>query len=769
MTVDSRFGALLKRYRQAAGLSQEALAARADLSARAISDLERGVNHSPRSDTLELLMGALSLPEPQQVLLRAAAHQVGVSAPEVTQRPSSFHRLPLALPLVGRTEERSHALALLRGADVRLLTMTGPSGVGKTRLGLQIAHDLADDFPDGVEYVALAPVHDATLVPAVIGQRLHLSEQVERSMEEQVLSFLQPRQFLLVLDNFEHLLEAAPFVADLLANCPRLQVLVTSRAPLRLRQEQVFPLVPLALDDAITLFRARAQAVRPGRAYEGTTVAAICEQVDCLPLAIELAAMQVRLLSLTELLERLSTRLALLGEGARDLPARQRTMRNAIAWSYSLLTGEQQRFFRALGVFVGGWTLEAAEAVGSALGETTSDEALLMLAALVDASLVQVEMPTESASRFSMLELMREYALDALRTAGEEEVCRLRHAAYYARLGESVTPFGPGQGASETQLVLDFPNVRAALQWAEEQQEATLGLRLAGAFGQMWFSNGYLREAEMWLERMLALDWQAGEPEAVLVLRAEALNNLGDVLLGLGKLERAEALATETLERARQRGDQSVISIAWTVLGMVARARGKLDEAATFFAESDTHARLTEHLSIKGMALRNRAELAWIQGDLTQATTFAEEGRFLAQSAGVTFVVAAQTTMLGHLARQQGKYALAKTRYREALALYRTFGSSTYSAWCLEGLAATLCAEGRFDAATRLCAAVAAQREQAQTPLSPAEHEAFEQTVVNAQDALDKATFEAEWATGSAFTPEEAIDNALRDGGAYDV
>jgi len=326
MTVYSRFGTLLKRYRQGAGLSQEALAARADLSARAISDLERGVNHSPRSDTLELLMGALSLPEPQQVLLRAAAHPVGVSAPEVTQHPSSFHRLPLAPPLVGRAEERSHALALLRGADVRLLTMTGPSGVGKTRLGLQIAHDLADDFPDGVAYVALAPVHDATLVPAVIGQRLHLSEQVERSMEEQVLSFLQPRQFLLVLDNFEHLLEAAPFVADLLANCPRLQVLVTSRAPLHVYGEHEFPIPALALPDArslpslevlsqysaIALFVQRASAVKPDfelTEQNAASVADICARLDGLPLAIELAAARVKLLSPSAMRTRLASRL----------------------------------------------------------------------------------------------------------------------------------------------------------------------------------------------------------------------------------------------------------------------------------------------------------------------------------------------------------------------------------------------------------------------------------------------------------------------------
>jgi len=765
MTEDTSFGTLLKRYRQAAGFSQEALAARAELSARTISDLERGLNRAPRYDTLELLMSALSLSEQQQALLRAAAHPEPTPARDPAQFTSSLDALPLAPPLVGRAEERARALALLRRPDVRLFTITGPGGVGKTRLGVQIAQDLVSDFPDGVAYVPLASIHDATLVPEVIGQRLHLSEQVDTPMVEQVRAFLQPRQFLLVLDNFEHLLEAAPGIADWLIGCPRLRVLVTSRAPLRLSMEHVFPLAPLALSDAIMLFRERAQAVRPGRAYAETTTAAICEQVDRLPLAIELAAIQVRLLSLTDLLERLSNRLTLLRGGARDREPRQQTMRDTIAWSYSLLTPAQQRCFRQLAVFVGGWRLPAAEAVCWAEDETTPDEVLLQLAALVDASLVYVEMPDERASRFGMLELIRAYALDQLRAAGEEEVCRRRHAAYYAQLGESVAPFGPGQGVGETRLGQDFPNARAALQWAEERQEATLGLRLARAFGEMWFSQGYLREAEVWLERMLALDWQVGVQEALPVIRAEAFYTLGEVLLGLGKVERAEALATETLERARQYADQSGTSLAWSMLGMVARARGKLDEAAAFFTASDTHARLTEHLSIKGMALRNRAELAWIQGDLAQATRLSEEGLLLAQSAGITFVVAAQATTLGHLARQQGNYALAKTRYREALVLYRTFGSPTHRASCLEGLAATLCAEGCYKPATRLCAAAAALREQAQTPRLAAEREAFEQTIASAQAALDEATFQAEWGTGSAYTPEAAIDDALGSSG----
>jgi predicted ATPase/transcriptional regulator with XRE-family HTH domain len=765
MTEQTSFRLLLKRYRQAAGLSQEALAARAGLSARAISDLERGLYQRPRFDTLQLLLGALALSEPQQALLRAAAEpEQATGVPEAAPPAPALPGLPLApRPLIGRAAERAHLLRLLRGAEGRLVTITGPSGVGKTRLAVQVASELAPDFPDGAGWVALAPLEAAALVPEVVAQRLHLREQLDTPRLEQVRAFLQPQHCLLVLDNYEHLLDAATFVADLLAACPHLRVLVTSRAPLRLQAEQVFPLTPLTPTDAVALFRARAQAVRPGGAYEEPLVGAICERVDRLPLALELAAMQVRVLSLADLLERLSERLALLRGGARDVPLRQQTMREAIAWSYELLSAERQRCFRALGVCVGGWTLEAAEAIGWAEGEHPAEEALLTLAALVDASLVQVEGSTEGATRFSLLELLREYALERLRAAGEEEACRRRHASFYARLAERVEFYGVGQGAAEAQVRQEFANARAALQWAAERQEVRLGLRVVTAFGAFWYSHGYLREAEAWLERLLARDQPAEVPEALLVRRAEALHLFGDVLLRLGKLERAKAVATAALEHAQQRGDPCLMSVAWSVLGIAAKAEGKLAEAAVCFAACDTQAQRTDALSIRGVALGHRAEVAWMQGDLERATTLAEEGRQGAQSMGIPFVVAGQATILGQLAHQQGNSPLAKARYREALALYRTFRSPTYTAWCLEGLAATLCAEGHNEQATRLCAAAAALREQAQTPLPPAERGPFEQVVATTRAALGEPAFAEQWTAGTALTQEEALEYALSE------
>ncbi|MEJ2596916.1 MAG: helix-turn-helix domain-containing protein [Anaerolineales bacterium] len=764
MAEKTRFGALLKHYRQAAGLTQEALADQAGLSVRAISDLERGVNRAPRYATLKLLAGALPLSAQQQDLLKAAAQ------PEAGDPPvGAVRRFQPSIPLpptrlVGRDADHTRALDLLRSEGVRLLTLSGPSGVGKTRLALQLAQDLAPDFADGSVFIPLATIGAAELVPGTVAQALRIQETPSVSTRDQVISFLGDKQMLLVLDNLEQVLDCSPFVANLLAHCPRLTILATSRAALRLRAEHEYLLAPLPLEEAVTLFCERARAVQPGGIFPADEVAPICEQLDCLPLAIELAAMRCRVLALPELRKQLVQRFALLRGGARDLPARQQTMEDAIAWSYELLTEAQKHCFRRLGVFVGGWTLEAAEAVCWAEGEMAVEERLLTIAALVEASLVQTETEAGGVVRFSMLELIREYALERLREAGEAGTSQHQHAAYYARLAETAEAlFEVGPMDRSLSLARELANVGAALQWVETNRQVELGLQLSG-FIRLWHVLGQPSQAVRWLERVLELDQWArtnGTSPVPLALRVEKLCGLGRALLARGQIQHAQTATTEALRLAQQTGDEKGMTNAWANVGMIAQASGELDRAEEAFNQSGLHAGEAGDDRLQYRAMVHQAEIARGRGKLARAAILLQRALEKARVQQMSWDVAIITTLLGHLAYQQQNYPLAKANYRESLQRLAAFSSPTYIAWCLEGCAAVLCAERDAVPAVRLSAAAANLRKQADTPLPDSERQAFEQVVAKARNLLGEVAFQQEWAPGASLSQGEAIAFAL--------
>jgi len=757
------FGVLLKRYRMVAGLTQEALAERASLSTRAVSDLERGLSRAPHYDTLDLLTRAMNLEaEPRAALFAAARPPL----PRDDTKATPLQVLPFPpTALLGREQELTQARDLLQARGVRLLTLTGPGGVGKTRLALELAHTLRAGFVDGLAWIDLTALRDPSLVPQTVAHVLGLREQADHAFPEQVHAFLQGKQFLLLLDNFEHLLEAADFVGNLLVNCPRLQVLVTSRASLHLRAEQQLVLTPLTQAAAVTLFRERAQRVQPNLDVTESSVAAICEQVDRLPLAVELAAAHVRVLSLPLLLERLSDRLRFLRGGARDLPERQRTMQEAIAWSYNLLPHTQQRVFRALSIFIGGYQLSAAESICWGEDPITSDEGLSTIAALVDASLVQVETTADGLPRYGMLEVIREYAAEQLRAAGEEEYYQRRHAEYYAALAQEAERMGSGQGSREALLERESANGRAALDFVYARGEGTLGLQLATWFGFFWIKRGQMSEANLWLEKMLALDDARGAQAASLTIRSRALYYASSLTIHLGRRDRALALAEEALALAERTADQSNISNALALLGSIALAGGAEDEATTYFTESYVAAKRAKDAGDThqiSLALLNLGEVARKRGDVARATEFLEEALVDVRAIDMTWGIANILTLLGHVARQQQDYERAKVRYRESLALYQTLGNVTYIAWCLEGIAAVACAEGSYQHTIKLCAAAAALRVAAQTPLPPTEQDDFEKVVMTACAKRDERTFTAEWRIGSTMMQDDAISYALK-------
>jgi predicted ATPase/transcriptional regulator with XRE-family HTH domain len=599
------FGSTLRRLRARAGLTQEQVAERAGVSAKAIGALERGDRQHPYPHTVRALAAALGLSPQESAALQSA----------VAPRGRRFALPTAPSPLIGRDDETRAVVGLLASGGTRLLTLTGPGGVGKTRLALAAAPELTPHFPDGVAFVPLARLRDPGVLLDTIASGLDLHESGAQPVAEVLSGYLHSRRVLLVLDNFEHLMAAAPEVAGLLATAPRVAVLTTSRAVLRVRGEQVFPVLPLPPNMAAELFSRRAAQTGPGPAAETETeteaVTEICRRLDGLPLAIELAAARTRVLPPAALLARLGQTLSVLTGGPRDLPDRQQTLRQTVAWSYDLLNQAEQALFRRLASFAGGWTLDAAAAVAG-LGEAT---ALELHTALLDSSLIICD-TAEGEPRFELLETIRAYAAERLEADGEADAARDRHAAYYRDLAVAAGKdlYGPRQADLLDRLQLEQDNLRAAMARLLETGRLDDVASMCFALWLFWWIRGHLREGQHWTEETLARQGSLSASS-----QARLLHTAAGMLFPQGRLAEAGARQEEGIRLARAAGDLATLAWMLTMRGSVAAWQGQLELVTESIGQAEVISRGLGQLSSATMAVTIRAIGAATRGRLSEA------------------------------------------------------------------------------------------------------------------------------------------------------
>jgi predicted ATPase/DNA-binding CsgD family transcriptional regulator len=724
-----------------------------------------------------------------------------------------FNNLPIQLTsFIGREREISEVKHLLLGT--RLVTLIGVGGCGKTRLALQVANGLLGEFADGVWMVNLAPLSDPALVPQAVATALGIPEQPGRALKDTLADALRPRVLLLLLDNCEHVLSSCAQLADaLLRDCPDLRILTTSREPLGIAGEIRWRVPPLSLPDlqhlppkegltrydAVRLFLERAVAADSTFAMTDSSaraVADICQQLDGIPLAIELAAPWVRVLTVEQIIARLCDRFQLQMSGSRMALPRHQTLRAAIDWSYDLLSEKERILLNRLSVFRGGCTLEAAEAVCSGSGMELPD-ILNSLTQLVDKSLVSVETHGGEA-RYRLLETIRQYGRDRLMESGEATDMQRRHRDWYLALAERGEPElrGPAQVAWLVRFETEHDNLRAALDWSKtDEGGAEAGLRLAGALHGFWHMRGYLNEGREWLEAALSTSQDA--PASV---RARALCGAGVLALRQGDLG-AEILLQQSLALFQELSDKWAIAYSLHHLAHVMEKRGDYDQATALFEQSLALFKEVGNKWGVGWSLHCLGHAVLIQGDYSRATALLEESLPICREVGNTWTLAYVLDSLGTVAEKQGNYeramtllaeALARARqvgdkyhipalqyelanvslhrgdneravtlYREGLVLRREIGDKPGLAECLDGLAGVACAQGYHEQAARLFGASEVLRETLAFHRAPSDQDDHDRRVASVRSALGKKSCGAAWAKGRAMTLEQAIEYAL--------
>jgi predicted ATPase/DNA-binding XRE family transcriptional regulator/predicted negative regulator of RcsB-dependent stress response len=703
------FGEWLRRRRGGFGLTQADLARQlgcAPITLRKIEAEER----RPSLEMAQRMAEVLRVPaEQRDAFMRFARGEVlagqglnGVAEHTLVALGAHLPNPPYAI--IGRDDILAHASDAIFIDRVRVLTLVGPPGVGKTRLALELAHTLRPKFADGAAFVELAPLGDARLVASAVAQVLGIAEGKGDSSEQAVIAYLRNRQFLLVLDNFEHMLDAAPFIAELVAECADVNCLVTSRERLRLRAEQLLPVpaLPLPATHAVEdvqrassaqLFAARASAVNPQFRLDDTNagdVAELCERLDGLPLAIELIAARAEILSPAQIVSQLEFRLPVLVDGPRDLPARQQTLRDAIRWSFDRLTSDEQHIFAHMGVFAGGFTADAAQAV---LGEGASASSALGISALEGlqhASLLQKQIAPHGEVRYGMLETIREFALEELTARDESQAARKRHAYYFARLATTTrSKIGNAQqGEWYRQLTDDLDNIRATLHWAQERGRYDMLLEVSACLYHFWWQRGLASEGLRWLDMALP-----HRDQATMALQAEALVNAGILAYQQDEYAKAESYLLDALQIARDADHHRLIRATLANLGILMLMQGKFDRVEPYLAEAI---------------------------EVSRANNDEAYARFT-------------LTVLGDLRYRQGQFANAKDAYTQALSINQTCNDEEGIADSLWGLARTSRGLGKHHEATQCC-------DEAQPIYRKLDHEQGEGWVLNVRADIARDT-----------------------------